>query len=280
MLKKLVASTLVVIIIATTNVAVYADKETDNPANLIKIEQTLNTNDDSTDDTKSTNEKESWIHMITPKISVKDKTVISDGELVISLNIDSDENVYFILAKVQDTAGEEIKTESKLSEEEKFIVYSLAVNKKIKTESNSENVVIDNELRVVNAEINEEATDNATNEDSALEENPEGTVKSDDNREELVGIYSETIEPNDVLETDFVKAFKDMTPGVYRLLFFKESFYNEIVKLGDSNNNKDQVININANEKKFESIEFTIKPSKNVLEEALDSNSTDILLGE
>ena len=128
MIKRFMASTLAIMLIASTNVVVYAgiDDEKTESSNIIKIEQPLNIDDiKSEKDAKSiveenTDDDNSWVHMINPKIG-KDNAVISDGELVVSVNIDSEEDVYFKLMKVQDSLAED-GDEEELSDEDKFIV--------------------------------------------------------------------------------------------------------------------------------------------------------------
>jgi hypothetical protein len=274
MFKKLVASAVAIMMIASSSAMVYAgpEDEQNGSTSLIKLEQPIENNEEKT--TKSTGEDveiekyESWIHIVSPKIDPKDNTLYNDGELVLSVDIDSDEDIIFMLTKVKDNLASEENSEE-LSEIDKFIVYSLAINKKIKAdETDTDNTAENN--------------GDAQSETPAIEENPDVTDEEKEAKSELPVfslVHTETMVPDDIIGVNPIP-LKDVTPGDYKLLFFKKSFYDEIVEMGKDDSG-DKVISIDQKDKRFEAIELTIKPSAKVLEETIDSNSvTDILLGE
>lgn len=317
MFKKFIARTLVVMLIIGSTATVYAGPENEpdnNVINLIKVEKSIEAKE--TPKTPKSTEKtdKDWIHIISPKINQEDNSVYSDGELIVSYRVDCDEEVYFMLTKVRDSNIDFNQEEKELSDEDKFIVYSLAINKKIKTdEKDKSKTVIEEELEVVNVETTTDSENNESQDESndavseetsehavaaesiigvAVEENPtpdtteaveeSTTDESKEGSQSLMLIHAEVIEPEDIIGVNNPIMLKDITPGEYKMLFFRKSFKEEIIKIGERNNNEDVVINVDNKDNKFEVIEFTVKSKIRALEDSLkETNSaTDILLGE
>ncbi|WP_432661980.1 hypothetical protein R9X47_15540 [Wukongibacter baidiensis] len=104
MLKKIITGTLVLIVLSTSSVVVYADNE-DKLYIDEKLKMESQVLDEKVEDQKTEEKKETEIKIISPQI-ISDKEIITEKNLLISIKVIGEDTVTLSVYKLQDDAEE------------------------------------------------------------------------------------------------------------------------------------------------------------------------------